>query len=85
MEEKTKCPACHGQGFLLNPTGQVAGLKLIPRGPEDASINGFKTDKGTIGKLLIQAREKKLRAIEFLTKLMRLNAVSVYLIRLLRE
>ena len=79
-KKKTKCPACHGQGFLLNPTGQVAGLKLIPRGPEDASINGFKTDKGTIGKLLIQARDKdNLKAVEFLTKLMRLNAVSVYL------
>jgi len=79
-KKQTKCPACGGQGFLLNPTGRIAGLKLIPRGPEDASINGFKTDKATIGKLLVQAKDKdNLIAIEFLTKLTRLNAVSVYL------
>ena len=77
---QSKCVSCESRGYLLRKTGNVAGLKLIPTGPEDASANGFKTDKITIGKLLRQAKQKdNLRAIEFLTNLMRLNAVSTYL------
>jgi DNA polymerase I-like protein with 3'-5' exonuclease and polymerase domains len=76
----SKCPMCDGNGYIYTDTGQVAGLKLIPEGPQDASINGFKTDKVTIKRLIAQAQKKEnLEAIEFLSKLSRLNAVNTYL------
>ena len=76
----SKCTNCDGKGYTLTETGQVAGLKLVPTTPMDASINGFKTDKVTIKKLISQAEEKEnLVAIEFLTKTSRLNAINTYL------
>ena len=76
----SKCPSCLGVGAFYNPTGVKAGLKLSPIGPAYASVNGFKTDKNTI-KLLISHAESKGNdlAVEFLTKLSRLNALSTYL------
>ena len=76
----SKCAHCDGKGYTLTETGQVAGLKLVPTTPMDASINGFKTDKITIKKLISQAEQKdNLVAVEFLTKMSRLNAISTYL------
>ena len=76
----TKCTECDGKGALYEDTGKVAGLKLHPLNSSYASINGFKTDKQTIGLLLQQAEKKNnLVAIEFLTKSMRLNALNTYL------
>ena len=76
----SKCTYCDGMGYTLTGTGQVAGLKLIPTSAMDASINGFKTDKVTIKKLISQAKAKDNSvAIEFLTKTSRLNAISTYL------
>lgn len=76
----SNCNECKGEGAFYVPTGQRAGLKLVPEGPQDASIHGFKTDKVTIKKLLIQAKRKNnLRAEEFLTKYARLNAINSYL------
>jgi len=76
----SKCPSCAGVGAFYQPNGKVAGLKLNPTMPSDASINGFKTDKVTIQRLISQAESKgNDTAIEFLTKSSRLNAVSVYL------
>ena len=76
----SKCTHCDGRGYTLTETGQVAGLKLVPTQATDASINGFKTDKLTIKKLIAQAEAKdNLKAIEFLTKTSRLNAISTYL------
>ena len=76
----SKCTHCDGRGYTLTETGQVAGLKLIPTQAADASINGFKTDKVTIAKLIAQAHAKdNLKAVEFLTKTSRLNAISTYL------
>lgn len=74
------CPVCKGEGALYIPTSKVGGLKLNPTVPSDASINGFKTDKMTIKKLISQAEEKdNLIAIEFLKKISRLNAINTYL------
>jgi len=76
----SKCPACVGVGAFYNPNGITAGLKLNPESPSDASINGFKTDKVTIERLISQAESKGNEiAVEFLTKSSRLNAVNVYL------
>lgn len=79
-KNRSKCKTCQGAGALYQPTGNVAGLKLIPQGPEWAAAGGFKTDKGTIQLLIQQAeRKKKPLAIEFLTKISRLNAITVYI------
>ena len=80
FKQLNKCPVCHGEGALYIPHGKVAGLKLNPTSADDASINGFKTDKTTIKKLISQAKFKdNLIAVEFLEKISRLNAISTYL------
>ena len=76
----SNCKECGTLGVILKDTPQVAGLKLVPSGPIDASINGFKTDKGTIQRLVSQARGKNNdQAIQFLEGVTRLNAISTYL------
>lgn len=76
----TKCSSCSGKGALYQSTGKTAGLRLTPVDASYASINGFKTDKATIQTLIGQARLKNNEtAVEFLEKISRLNAVSVYL------
>ena len=79
-KNRTKCPDCKGAGALYKPTGQTAGLKLSPKDASYASINGFKTDKETLQLLITEAHQKGSDiAVEFLTKISRLNAVSTYL------
>lgn len=76
----TKCQVCNGAGAIYQSTGVIAGLKLNPENSAYASINGYKTDKTTIQSLIIQATDKNnLVAVEFLTKISRLNAVTTYL------
>ena len=74
------CPSCVGAGALYVDTGKTAGLRLSPDGPKDAAVGGFKTDKETLKKLVYKAEQKdNLLAVEFLTKMMRLNAISTYI------
>lgn len=76
----SKCTACSGAGALYQSTGKVAGLKLTPKDASYASINGFKADKETLQLLITDAEAKGSDiAVEFLTKISRLNAVSTYL------
>jgi len=76
----SKCPECSGVGAFYVPNGKVAGLKLNPSGPSDASFNGFKTDKHTIKLLIEQARRKRNHlAIEYLELMAELSAVRMYL------
>jgi len=79
-KNRSKCQVCQGAGAIYVSTGVSAGLRMSPSTAHDASINGFKTDKVTIQGLIQQAeRKNNLRAVEFLTKISRLNAVSTYL------
>lgn len=79
-KNRTKCKTCMGAGAIYQSTGVAAGLKMSPSSAFDASINGFKTDKETIKGLILQAERKKNDiAVEFLTKISRLSALSVYL------
>jgi len=79
-KNRTKCKPCDGKGALYASTGEEGGLGLNPLDPYYASINGFKTDKETIQLLINQAKgKKKDLAVEFLTKISRLNAISTYL------
>lgn len=74
-----QCKACNGSGFLYIPTTTVAGFKLVPRGPDMASINGFVADKTVMDGLIAQATAKgNLDAVSFLTKKRRLNAINTY-------
>lgn len=74
------CPRCDKEGVIYEKTNKVAGFKLVPFGTMDASVNGFKTDKKTLEKLIKQAQSKgNLEAASFLTKVIRKNAVDVYL------
>lgn len=76
----TGCKACSGKGAKYNDTHEIAGLKLQPLGVNYASINGFKTDKITIGLLIDQAKITNNKiAIEFLNKITRLNSINTYL------
>ena len=79
-KNRTKCKTCDGVGAIYVSTGATAGLKMTPSSANDVSINGFKTDKVTIQRLINQAEKKNnLEAVEFLTKISRLNAISTYL------
>ena len=79
-KNRTKCKVCNGAGAIYISTGVAAGLRMLPSSAYDASINGFKTDKVTILNLIQQAHKKdNLKAVEFLTKISRLNAISTYL------
>ena len=80
FKKQPRCGTCVGEGVIYKPTGQTAGLRLLPRDAQDVSINGFKVDKVTIQSLIKQAEQKNRPvAVEFLTKVSRLNAVNTYL------
>lgn len=80
FKKPSKCGNCGGRGYTLLDTGVVAGLKLVPSGPADASALGFTTDKAAIKKLIHQAEVKgNLQAVQFLKDISRLNAVNTYL------
>jgi len=75
-----KCSSCHGAGYLLNDTVDVAGLKFKPPGAKWASANGFSTSKGNLEILEKAARSKGMDdAVDFLSKVRRLSAVDTYL------
>lgn len=79
-KKPTTCGGCDGRGYVLTPLKEIAGLKLVPNGPADASIHGFAVDKSQISVLIAQAIDKGNDvAVEFLTKKKRLNAVNTYL------
>jgi DNA polymerase I-like protein with 3'-5' exonuclease and polymerase domains len=79
-KNESPCQNCEGKGAIYQDNGKVAGLKMIPEGPRDASVHGFKTDKITLRRLIGQAEQKgNLVAVEFLTKMIRLNAINTYL------
>jgi DNA polymerase I-like protein with 3'-5' exonuclease and polymerase domains len=70
------CRPCNGAGVIYTPTGQVAGFKLIPRGPMDVAAAGFKADKTTL--------EDRMDAMqgsgrEFAKAYTRYNALRTYL------
>jgi DNA polymerase I-like protein with 3'-5' exonuclease and polymerase domains len=73
----SSCPNCHGAGYVLIPLKEIAGLRFIPRGPQDAAIGGFSTDKETLERLAETAKSDIAR--EFVNRSKRINAVSNYI------
>ena len=79
-KNRSKCHNCSATGAIYRDTDETAGLRLSPKNSSYASIHGFKTDKGTCKLLLKQATDKgNTLAIEFIEKMMRLNAVNTYI------
>lgn len=79
-KNETKCPNCGGAGYTLHDTDAIAGFKLIPERPSDASVHGFSASKVEMPRLIAQAQQSgKLAAAEFLTKKKRLNALNTYI------
>ena len=79
-QQRTGCKTCNKKGAIYQPTTEIAGFKMVPLNASYASANGFKTDKATILLLIEHAKAKgKHLAVEFLTKISRLKAISTYL------
>jgi len=76
----SKCPECHTEGYLFNPTDKLAGFKFKPPSAKWASANGFSTSKNNLQLLEAVAKSKGMdTAVEFLSKVKRLSAVDTYL------
>lgn len=74
------CKHCGGGGIIYEKLGEWAGLMFKATSPKDTSQGGFATNKETLEYLAALADyEKKPAAAKFLRKVMRLNAVDVYL------
>lgn len=79
-KKENKCRVCDGRGYTLTDTTSVAGLRLLPERPSDASVHGFSASKIEMPRLIAQAQQAgKGQAVVFLQKKKRLNAVNTYL------
>lgn len=76
----TRCKTCNGKGHVYKEINEIAGLKMQPSNIMFTTVDGFTTSKTFMAELIDKAMEKKnYDAVEFLTKVMRLSAVSSYL------
>jgi DNA polymerase I len=76
----TLCKNCEGVGVLYIPQTSYAGFRMSPRNPFDVAQGGFTTDKETLSFLSRKAlAEGKPLAVEFLSGVVRLNAIDTYL------
>lgn len=76
-KKPTSCSPCEGTGVQYQKTETVAGLKLSPSGYDDTAAVGFATDADTLDLLIAKARSPL--AKEFLTSMVRANALETYL------
>jgi DNA polymerase-1 len=76
----SKCKDCDAEGYKLRQTSEVAGLKFLPSSESWVTANGFGTSKDNLSVLITVARQNDMKkAIDFLTDMQRLSAVSNYL------
>lgn len=75
-----KCKDCNSRGYGLKDTNHLAGLGFAAPSAKWISANGFSTGKDNLEVLMSTAKTKKMdKALMFLTKLKRHNAISSYL------
>lgn len=75
-----KCKDCEARGYQLKQLPELAGLGFTPPSKTWVSANGFSTGKDNLDVLIATAKTKKMdMALEFLTDLKRLSAISSYL------
>tara|TARA_R110000822_G_scaffold35054_2_gene99011 strand:+ start:4182 stop:5717 length:1536 start_codon:yes stop_codon:yes gene_type:complete len=72
----SKCKACEGVGVIYTKLREAAGLRVIPRGPDDTAAAGFKTDKETLSQIRLDLTGD---AREFVDKYTRYSMVRTYL------
>ena len=75
-KNKKKCSRCRGVGIHYKHLKEPAGLRVIPRGPEDTASGGFKTDKETLTQIRLDLEGD---AREFVDKYMRYSMIRTYL------
>lgn len=75
-KNKKNCNRCNGVGILYRNLKEPAGLRIIPRGPEDTAAGGFKTDKDTLVQIRLDLEGD---AREFVDKYMRYSMIRTYL------
>jgi len=76
----SRCPDCDTAGYLLKNTKEMAGLGFPPLNKSWVSANGFAVGKDKLDKLISLARNRDMTdAIDFITDLKRLSAISSYL------
>ena len=75
-KNKRKCTECSGVGVKYQKLNEPAGLRVIPRGPQDTAAGGFKTDKQTISEIRLDLEGD---AREFVDKYMRYSMIRTYL------
>jgi len=66
-----------GCGVIYTPTGEVAGFKQAPSTVHDLAAHGYKCGKDIL--IRLAGKAKNGNAKTFLTKMVRLNAVTSYL------
>jgi len=71
-----KCKPCTGTGVIYVKLNEPAGLRVIPRGPEDTAAAGFRTDKETLSDIRLELEGK---AREFVDKYTRYSMIRTYL------
>ena len=75
-----KCKDCDARGYQLQETKQIAGLKFTAPSKAWVSANGFSTGKDNLDTLIATAKNNNMdEAVNFLSDLKRLSAVSSYL------
>ena len=70
------CKQCKGAGVLYTVLQNVAGLKIRPRGTQDVSASGFKTDQTTLEDRMLEFEGQ---AKEFVEKYTRYSRIRTYL------
>lgn len=78
FKKATMCKDCDGAGFTYTNTTTRAGFKLRPKDSQLAAQGGFSSDKATLQKVLESDKISPL-CREFITALLRINAISTYL------
>ena len=71
-----KCKTCGGTGVVYVQLREPAGLRVIPRGPQDTAAAGFRTDKETLSEIRLELEGK---AREFVDKYTRYSMIRTYL------
>lgn len=72
-----KCPTCGSCGIIYEPTSEVAGFKQGVSSTQDLAAHGYKTEKDILHRLATRTTDDK--AKEFLTSMVRFNAITSYL------
>ena len=75
-KQKRICITCNKKGVVYKPTREYAGLGIHATNTNDLTIHGFKTDRPTLERLVLTAKENQK---VFMKNYVRYNAVKTYL------